>query len=70
MNDRITQCPRCGKYMSCNISYSYGTAQVGWKCDCGYNTRTDRSGLTYIKVANKYGINTEYKHDRQNERTY
>ena len=69
----MMQCPKCGRYMDWSMSYSYGMTQVIWKCPCGYSSATDRAGLRYDNVSDRYkmyGINMEYRYDKQNERTY
>ena len=48
------QCPRCGRYMSSVIRYSGGDPQITWKCPCGYSSATDRAGLRYDNVSDRY----------------
>ena len=48
------QCPRCGRYMTNTIRYSGGDPRIIWKCPCGYSSATDRAGLRYDNVSDRY----------------
>lgn len=49
-------CPDCGRILSNRLSYGYGrTVSLIWECPvCGDVAVTDRSGLHYYDIADKY----------------
>lgn len=56
--------------MDWSMSYSYGMTQVIWKCPCGYSSDTDRAGLRYDNVSDRYkmyGVSDRSKYVGTNE---
>lgn len=49
-------CPDCGRILSNRLSYGYGrTVSLIWECPvCGNVAVTDRSGLHYYDIADRY----------------
>ncbi len=52
-------CPICGKYMNNKMTFEHGANKNIWYCKCGYSTYTDRSGLTWWDVKNRYQLSGE-----------
>ena len=48
-------CPRCGRYMNNHVEPDrLNNFILVYNCQCGYNTKTDRSGLRYSNVSDRY----------------
>ena len=59
------RCPVCGAIINGYVKFdSYNDRRIVWKCNsCGYNEETDRSGLTFENIANRY-FNLERTYER------
>lgn len=40
------QCPICGRYLNFNLDYFCGSPHVHYKCDCGYDTDSEKVIVT------------------------
>lgn len=63
----MKKCPICGRYMNSKIKCGYANSMfLVWTCPCGYNTETDRAGLTHKNIIDKYQlvVNEGFDYDK------
>lgn len=49
-----TQCPKCGRWLKFNMSYSYGNPVVYYTCLCGYDS--SKYQTTYATTTTDFHI--------------
>ena len=54
----MRRCPLCGQYMNASGEYlkerQYTVYRNVYRCNCGYQTEMDRSGLTFMNISDRY----------------
>lgn len=43
----MNKCPKCGRYMSSYMEYTFGCARLVWTCECGYSTKDCSTGMSF-----------------------